>query len=101
MDPHSPNAALPEPTEALPPGTHLPRSEWVTLNRARAKVGKTGSNLLRWGYAATAECPCGAETQTIEHILTSCPQGPHCTDEDLRVVNHAARHWLERWNGKI
>ena len=100
-NPHSPNAALPEPSECLPPGTHLPRPEWVTLNRARTKVGKTGDNLLKWGHAATAECPCGAETQTMEHIMTSCPWGPSCTDNDLKAVNDTAHRWLERWSGKI
>ena len=100
-DPHLTNAALPEPNEALPTGTHLPRSEWVTLNRARAKVAKTGDNLLKWGYSTTAKCPCGAEAQTIEHILTSCPQGPHCSDWDLRAANDTARRWLEKLSDKI
>lgn len=101
VDPQSTNIALPEPSETLPPGTHLSRSEWVTLNRARAKVAKTGDNLLMWGYSTTAECPCGAQVQTIEHILTSCPLGPNCTDEDLSVGNETARRWLKRWSDKI
>ena len=25
-------------------------------------MGKPGNNTLKWGYAANAECPCGAET---------------------------------------
>ena len=100
-DPPSPNGALPEPSESLPSGSDLPRGEWVTLNRARAKVGKTGDNMLKWGFAASAECHCGADTQTMEHIMSACPWEPACTDNDLRVVNDTARHWLERWSGKI
>ena len=100
-DPHSANRALPDPSESLPSGSDLPCGEWVTLNRARAKVGKTGDNMFKWGYAANAECPCGAETQTMEHIMTSCSWGPSCTDDDLMAANDTARRWLERWSGKI
>ena len=64
-------------------------------------MGKTGDNMLKWGYAANAKCPCEAETKTTEHIMTFCPWGPSCTDDDLRVVNDTARRWLERWSGKI
>ena len=100
-DPPSPNGALPDPSESFPSGSDLPRRDWVTLNRARSKVGKTGDNLLKWGFAADAECHCGAVTQTMEHIMTACPLGPSCTDNDLKVANDTARRWLGRWSGKI
>ena len=45
IDPPSPNGALPESTESLPSGSDLPLGEWVTLNRARAKVGETFNNM--------------------------------------------------------
>ena len=88
--------ALPEPKEGLPSGTNLPRRDWVALNRARSGVARTGLNLLRWGITATSECVCGEPTQTLEHLLCCCPEGPSCSDEDLRDANDAARRWLER-----
>ena len=38
------NNGIPEPAEHLPPGSHLPRHLWVSLNRARTGVAKTGEN---------------------------------------------------------
>ena len=92
--------AIQDPTEELPSGTDLPRKEWVTLNRARAKVGRTGRNLHRWGLAASSECPCGHPDQTMEHILREC-SGPTCTDHDLKECNEAAKHWIKYWRDKI
>ena len=63
------NAALPLPSEALPPGADLPRRQWVALNRARAKVAKTRDNMCRWGFFQNEACQCGEDPQTIEHIL--------------------------------
>ena len=92
--------AVQDPKEELPSGTDLPRKEWVTLNRARAKVGKTGRNLLRWGLATSSECPCGNPDQTMEHILREY-NGPTCTDHDLKQCNEAAKHWIRYWRDKI
>merc|ERR1712240_483064 len=80
----STNEAIQPPREQLPRGTDLSRKLWVTLNRARAKVGKTISSLHKWGLASSSECPCGHPKQTVDHILSECPQGPHCSDQDLR-----------------
>merc|ERR1712018_308556 len=84
------NNAIQAPREALPSGTDLPRKDWVTLNRARAKVGKTASTLHKWKLSPTSECPCGDPEQTMQHILTDCPLGPVCTDRDLIKCNRNA-----------
>ena len=86
-----PNDALQAPAEQLPTGTDLPRKDWAALNRARAGVGKTASSLHKWGLETSSECPCGHPKQTVQHILLECPQGPHCTDQDLRDCNQSAR----------
>ena len=58
-DPGRDLRSLPLPAENLPKGTHLTRKDWVTLNRARARVGRTNDNLYRWGLALDPSCPCG------------------------------------------
>ena len=95
------NEAVQEPQENLPKGTELPRKDWVTLNRARAKVGRTNKNLHRWGLATSSRCPCGKRMQTMEHILRECNIGPICTDTDLKNCNPAAATWIEYYRDKI
>ena len=93
--------AIQEPNEQLPRGTNLPRKDWVTLNRGRAKVGKTGKNLQRWGLQQTSECPCGHPQQTMEHILESCELGPMVTDTDLLECSDKALEWIQSWRDML
>ncbi|KAI8505395.1 hypothetical protein Bbelb_165840 [Branchiostoma belcheri] len=72
--------------------------DWVALNRARAKVARTGDNLARWGKSTSTTCSCGEDPQTIQHLMHGCRLGPTCTDTDLQEANEAARNWLE-WIG--
>ena len=95
------NDAVQEPQEDLPKGTNLPRKDWVTLNRARSKVGRTQKNLHRWGLAKTSKCPCGKRVQTMEHILRECNIGPTCSDTDLRECSSDGIAWIECYNDKI
>ena len=95
------NISRPEPNERLPSGTELSRPEWVTINRARAKVGRTQSNLYKWKLAESAECQCGHPSQTMNHILEECKLGPHCTEEDLWENNEFAQNWIKYWCDKI
>ena len=96
-----PNEAIQPPIEELPTGTDLQRKDWVSLNRARAKVGRTASTLHKWKLAPSSKCTCGHPNQTVNHILSECPQGPHCTDQDLREFNETARVWITHWRDKI
>ena len=95
------NSALQEPSEQLPKGTGLQRKDWVTLNRARSKVGRTGKNLHRWGLKPTSECQCGHPSQTMEHIMESCEQGPRITDADLLECSDAALEWIQSWRDTL
>ena len=97
----STNEAIQPPREQLPRGTDLPRKLWVTLNRARAKVGKTVSSLHKWGLASSSECPCGHPKQTVDHILSECTKGPHCSDQDLRECTDTANTWITHWRDKL
>ena len=95
-----PSDCLPEASESLPPGSSFCRKDWVALNRARAKVGKTGDNLAKWGLAENAACPCGEPIQTMDHILRGCTLGPSYSDQDLLEANHTALQWTQWWRDK-
>ena len=56
-----------------PPGMNLSRSTWVKLNRLRTGVGLFRSTMYKWGMASTGACECGAEEQTVDHLITTCP----------------------------
>jgi len=55
------------------PGMTLPRRAWVRLNRLRTVVGRFRSCLYKWGMASCAVCECGAEEQTVDHVVLQCP----------------------------
>ena len=95
------NDALQDPREELPKGKTLQRKDWVCLNRARAKVGRTGRNLQKWGITPSSECQCGHQDQTMEHVLRQCDLGPNITDKDLWEANVLALEWIEAWLDKL
>ena len=100
-DEHLLGAAIQTPSENLPEGSMLGRKEWATLNRARSRVGKTGKNMVKWGLSASAACECGADEQSMEHILRICPLSPPITDYDLLTASSAALEWINVWRDKL
>jgi hypothetical protein len=56
-----------------PPGFDLGRHEWVLLNRFRTTQGRCASLMHRWGYVGSPACDCGADQQTMSHIVNGCP----------------------------
>ena len=93
--------SIPKPTENLSNGISLSRKNWVAVNRAREKVGRTGDNLLRWGLSESAHCTYGEPTQSMDHILKGCDGGPSCSNEDLLETRQTALDWLLRWSDEI
>ncbi len=77
-------SAVQPPVESLPPGHNLPRRDWCALNRARTGVGRTGDNMVKWGFSDQAMCPCGAEVQFMTHCLRECALSTHCNNYDLQ-----------------
>jgi len=60
------------------PGMTLLRTAWVQLIRLRTRVGHFLSCLHNWGIASSAACECGAEEQTVDHVVLQCPSHrPH------------------------
>jgi len=54
-------------------GMQLPRREWTLLNRFRTDVGRSNSWKFKWGQVPVQSCDCGAESQTMCHIVNDCP----------------------------
>ena len=51
----------------------LPRRAWVRLNCLRIGVVRFYSCLYKWRMALSPACECGAEEQTVEHVVLQCP----------------------------
>jgi len=82
-------------TGTPPPGMTLPRKAWVRLNRLRTGVGRFCSCLCKWGMASSAACDCGAEEQTVDHVVLQCPihRPPHGL-HGLTVLDDETTEWL-------
>jgi len=50
---------------------------WSFLNNSpgwfRTGVGRFPSCLHKWGMTSSAACECGAEEQTVDHVVLRCP----------------------------
>ena len=78
-----------------PPGVTLPRRACVRLNRLRTGVGRFRSCLYKWGMASSEACQCGAEEQTVDHVVLQCPihRPPHGL-HGLTVPDDETIKWL-------
>jgi len=54
-------------------GMTLPRTASVRLNRLRTGVGGFRSCMYKWVMASSPACECGAEEQTVDHVVLQCP----------------------------
>jgi len=70
---------------AHPPGMALRRTAWVRHNRLHTCVGRFRSCLYKWDMAASAARGCGAEEQTVDHVVLHCPihRSPHGVHETI------------------
>ena len=90
------DSAFSSPTPAhTHPGMTFPRRAWVRLNRLRTGVGRFRSCLFKWGTASFAACECGAEEQTVYHVVLQRPihQPPHGL-HGLTVLDDETTEWL-------
>ena len=81
-------AKLPIPTsEQLAPGHKSEWKLWKSLNRLRTGMGRSKTNLSKWGYADAADtaCECGTSEQTMQH--------QSCWDAHFLKMNAAWKIW--------
>jgi len=77
------------------PPNDPPKRAWVRLNRLRAGVGRFRPCLYKWDMASSAACECGAEEQTVDHVILQCPvhRPPHKL-QDLTILDDETTEWL-------
>jgi len=82
-------------TDTGTPRNGSPRTAWVRLNRLRTGVGRFRSCLYESDMASSAACECGAEEQTVDHVVLQCPihRPPHGL-HGLMVLDVATIEWL-------
>ena len=83
------------------PGFDLPQQQWSLLNRFHTEQGHCGVCRRKWRLTDTDLCPCG-ETQTMFHIVESCPlinwmaAGVFHLHNTLHSANEDTVSWLVR-----
>ena len=93
-------AKLPIPTsEQLAPGHKSEWKLWKSLNRLCTGMGRSKTNMSKWGYADTADtaCECGTSEQTMQHLLRCPLLENECSLEDLATANEKALHCARAW----
>ncbi|KAL1454475.1 hypothetical protein WDU94_010720 [Cyamophila willieti] len=82
--------------DTTPPGFEAKRKVWVTLNRIRTNTGKCAYSLHQWGKVESAACDCGAEEQTILHIVAECPRRRYTGSlDDFLYATENALNYIE------
>jgi hypothetical protein len=80
------------------PGFDLSRKIWCKLNRFRTGHGKCNNIMLfHWNIRENPSCECGAEKETIQHIVEECAlikfqQG----FSRLHLLTEDALNWLQQ-----
>jgi hypothetical protein len=78
-------------------GFHLPRKIWCKLNRFRTGHGKCNNMLFHWHIRDTPSCECGAEKETIQHIVEECPLTKFQQGfSKLHLLTEDALNWLQQ-----
>jgi hypothetical protein len=85
-----------DPTKQIP-GFHLPRKIWCKLNRFRTGHGKCNNMLFHWNIRENPSCECGAEKETIQHIVEECPLPKFQQGfSKLHLLTEDALNWLQQ-----
>ena len=82
-------------TDTNSPLVTLSRRAWFRFYSLRTGVGRFTSSLYKWRMAFSVACECGAEKQTVDHVVLQCsihrpPHGLH----GLTVPGDETIEWL-------
>ena len=78
-----------------PSGYELPRKIWSSLNRIRTNHGRCADSLHKWGKISTPGCDCGANRQTIRHIVETCETRAYDGSfSDFLMATDAAKDYI-------
>jgi len=74
---------------------HPPSQEEPGSGLTRTGLGRFRSCLYKWVMASSAACECGAEEQTVDHVVLQCPihRPPHGL-HGLMVLDDETIEWL-------
>jgi hypothetical protein len=87
-----------DPTKQIP-GFDLPRKIWCKLNRFRTGHGKCNntSMLFHWNIRENPSCECGAEKETIQHIVEEYPLTKFQQSfSKLHLLTEDTLNWLQQ-----
>jgi len=86
------DSAFSSPTPA-PNSPEWPSQEQRGSSLTASDVSR--SYLYKWGMASSATCECGAEEQTVDHVVLQCPihRPPHGL-HGLTVLDNETIEWL-------
>ena len=92
---HGRNSFLISDPSSAVGGMNLPRRQWALLNRFRTGVGRCRYWKFKWGMTLDQSCDCGAEFQTMDHIVNECPLSAFSEGlVSLHSANEAGLQWL-------
>jgi hypothetical protein len=70
---------------------------WCKLNRFRTGHGKCNNILFHWNIRENPSCECGAEKETIQHIVEECPLTKFQQGfSKLHLLTEDALNWLQQ-----
>lgn len=76
-------------------GFNLPRHLWSRLNRVRVNCGVCADILYKWSWLPSPACDCGADEQTLRHIVNACPIRAYPGNlEDFLDLTPDALNWI-------
>jgi len=77
------------------PRINPPQKSLVRFNRLRTSVGLFRSCLYKWGMTSSAACECGAEEQTVDHVVLQCPiNRPPLGLHGMTALDDKTTEWL-------
>jgi len=96
------NGNLVKDVHSEQPGSSLPRRLWTRLNRIRSSQGRCNQLMHKWRLKENPRCDCGAEAQTMHHIISKCGNRRFTgTLENLHAATDEGILWLVRLDVNI